>query len=207
MNRLLAAAFAVLAALSASAAGAPKPKAELSRTAGKVLKAQANISPSADGPVFREGRITILDKADHVEEFKATKRTKVTLDGKPAKFQKAAAPGALVLKALYDPNTKELSSLDLKSGPRPDGDDPKAVEAVRGEVANTDVLKGILTVRTGRQAISEFTVPETAKIRREAEGKPGEAVPFEALQVGDAVEVFSPDGKTAVEIHARAAAR
>lgn len=199
MSRLAAAAFAVLAALSASAAP--------SRTAGKVLKAQSNIAPSADGPVFREGRLTVLDKADHVEEFKATKRTKVTLDGKPAKFQKAAVPGALVLKALYDPKTKELSSLDLKSGPKPDADDPKTAETVRGEIANTDVLKGVLTVRTGRQAISEFTVPETAKIVREAEGKPGTAVPFEALQVGDAVEVFSAEGKTAVEIHARAAAR
>ncbi|MBI2789072.1 MAG: hypothetical protein HYX59_10360 [Elusimicrobia bacterium] len=199
MSRLLAAAFALLVAVSASAAS--------SRTAGKILKAQANISPSADGPVFREGRVTILDKADHVEEFKATKRTKVTLDGKPAKFQKAAVAGALVLKALYDPKTKELSSLDLKSGPKPDADDPKTAETARGEIANTDVIKGVLTVRTGRQAISEFSVPETAKIVREAEGKPGAAVPFEALQVGDAVEVFSADGKTALEIHARAASR
>jgi len=199
VSRPIAAAFAVLVALSASAAPM--------RTAGKILKAQAKIAPSPDGPVFHEGRVTILDKADHVEEFKATKRTKVTLDGKPAKFSKAAVPGALVLKALYDPKTKELSSLDLKSGPKPDADDPKTAETVRGEIANTDVIKGILTVRTGRQAISEFVVPETAKIVREAEGKPGAAVPFEALQVGDAVEVFSADGKTAVEIHARAAAR
>lgn len=197
MIRALAAALAVLAALSASAAPL--------RTAGRILKAQAKISPSSDGPVFREGRVTILDKAEHVEEFKATPRTKVTLDGKPSKFQKAAAPGVIVLKALYDPKTKELAALDLKSGPKPDADDPRTAEAVRGEVANTDVLKGILTVRTGRQTISEFVVPETAKIRREAEGKPGEAIPFEALQVGDAVEVYSADGKTAVEIHARAA--
>lgn len=199
MNRLIAAAFALLVALSASAAP--------SRTAGKILKAQSKIAPSADGPVFHEGRVTIHDKADHVEEFKATKRTKVTLDGKPAKFQKAAVPGALVLKALYDPKTKELSSLDLKSGPKPDADDPKTAETVRGEVANTDVIKGVLTVRTGRQAISEFSVPETAKIVREAEGKPDAPIPFEALQVGDAVEVHSKDGKTADEIHARAAAR
>lgn len=197
MIRPLAAALAVLAALSASAA--------TMRTAGKVLKAQSKIAPSADGPAFREGRVTILDKADHVEEFKATPRTKVSLDGKPAKFQKAAAPGAIVLKALYDPKTKELASLDLKSGPKPDADDPAAADTTRGEVANTDVLKGVLTVRTGRQAIREFTVPETARIVREAEGKPGEAIPFEALQVGDAVEVHSADGKAAVEIHVRAA--
>lgn len=189
--------LAVLIALSASAAP--------SRTAGKVVKAQSKIAPSSDGPVFREGRVTILDKAEHVEEFKATPRTKVTLDGKPAKFPKAAVTGAIVLKALYDPATKELASLDLKSGPRPDADDPKSAEPVRGEVANTDVLKGALTLRVGRQAIREFAVPETAKILREAEGKPAAAIPFEALQVGDAVEVFSADGKTALEIHARAA--
>lgn len=206
MSRLLAAVFAA-AALSAAAADAPKPKAkaELARTAGKVLKAQARIKPSSDGPIFHEGRLTILDKADHTEEFKVTPRTKVTLDGKPAKFQKAAAPGALVLKALFDPATKELSSLDLKSGPKPDKDDSSVAEAVRGEIANTDVLKGVLSVRTAAKTVAEFVVPDSAKIRREAEGKLGEAVPLEALQVGDSVEVYSADGKTAVEIHARAA--
>jgi hypothetical protein len=208
MSRLTAAVFAVLAvaaASAASAADAPKPKAELARTAGKVLKVQARIKPSADGPVFHEGRLTLLDKADHTEEFKATPRTKVTLDGKPAKFQKAAAPGALVLKALFDPATKELASLDLKSGPKPDADDPSASDAVRGEIANTDVLKGVLSVRTAAKTVVEFIVPDSAKIRREAGGKLGEAVPLEALQVGDSVEVHSADGKTAAEIHARAA--
>ncbi|MBI2387503.1 MAG: hypothetical protein HYV14_16055 [Elusimicrobia bacterium] len=202
MNRL-AAGLAVLIATSASAA--PELKPAPARTAGKVLKSQSKISPSADGPVFREGRLTLLDKAGRTEDLKVSPRTKVTLDGKPAKFQKAAVAGALVLKGLYDPNTKELSALDLKSGPKPEADAPGGAEAARGEVANTDVLKGVLTVRTGRQAIREFTVPETAKIVREAEGKPGEAIPFEALQVGDAVEVLSADGKAADEIHARAA--
>jgi hypothetical protein len=198
VSRTLAAALVALAALSASAAPL--------RTAGKILKAQARISPSADGPVFREGRVTILDKADHVEEFKATKRTKVTLDGKPAKFQKAAVAGALVLKALYDPSTKELSSLDLKSGPKPDADDPVAAgTTVRGEIAHTDVIKGIVSVRSADKSVREFVVPEAAKITREVEGKPGAEIPLEALQVGDSVEVFPADARTAREIHVRAA--
>lgn len=201
--RTLAAALAVLLPLYASAA--PKPKAELSRTAGKIIKVQAKIKPSPEGPVFHEGRVTLLDKADHVEEFKATPRTKVTLDGKPAKFQKAAVIGALVLKALYDPATKELASLDLKSGPRRDADDPAGPGTVTGEVAATDVFKNILTIRSSGGLVHEFTVPEKARLVREAEGKPAEAIGLEKLQVGDPVEVHSADGKAADEIHARSA--
>ena len=207
MSRLLAAALAVLVPLSASAAGAPKAKAELSRTAGKIVKLQSRIAPSSDGPKFRDGRVTIFDKADHTEEFKVTAKTKVTLDGKPAKFQKAAAIGALVLKALYDPSSKELASLELKSGPRivADADDSKLAGTVHGEVANTDVLKGVLSVRSADKSVREYIVPETAKILREAEGKPAADILIEAIKVGDAVEVHSADGKTALEIHVRAA--
>ena len=199
----LAAALAASVALSASAAEPLKPAPY--RTAGKVVKAQSKIAPSADGPVFREGRVTVFDKAHHTEEFKATPRTKVTLDGKPAKFQKAAVPGAIVLKGLYDPNTKELSVLDLKSGPKPDADDPKDSGAVRGEVANTDVLRGVVSVRGHDKSVREFIVPDAARILREADGKPAAEIPLEALQIGDSVEVFSPDGRTVSEIHARAA--
>lgn len=202
---VLAAALAVLVPLTAAAAGAPKPKAELSRTAGKIIKAQAKLSPSPDGPVFHEGRVTIFDKADHTEEFKATPRTKVTLDGKPAKFQKAAVIGAIALKALYDPNTKELAVLDLKSGPRPDADDPAGSGVVLGEVAGTDVFKNVLTVRSADRTVHEFVVPEKARVVREAEGRPAEPIGLEKLMVGDAVEVHSADGKSADEIHARAA--
>ncbi len=182
----LAAALAGLIALTAAAADAP-----LSKTAGKVLKSQSKIAPSAGGPVFREGRLTIAGKRGD-EVYKATPRTKVTLDGKPAKFPKAAVAGAIALKALYDPATKELASLDLKSGP------------FAGEVANTDILTGALSVRGADKSLREFVVPENAVIRREVDGKPA-AIPFEALQIGDAVEVFFADGRTAVEIRARAA--
>ena len=207
MSRLLAAALAVFVTLPASAAGAPKTKAELSRTAGKIVKSQSKLAPGSDGPSFREGRVTIFDKADHTEEFKVTPKTKVTLDGKPAKFQKAAAIGTLVLRALYDPNTKVLASLDLKSVPRvvADADDIKLPGTVYGEVANTDVLKGVLSVRSADRSVREFIVPESAKIQREAAGKPAMDILIEALNVGDAVEVLSADGKTALEIHVRAA--
>lgn len=183
---LPAAALAALLALTTAAAEAP-----LAKTSGKVLKSQSKIAPSSGGPVFREGRLTIAGKAGD-EEYKATPRTKVTLDGKPAKFAKAAVAGATALKALYDPATKELASLDLKSGP------------FAGEVANTDILTGALSVRAADKSLREFVVPENAKIRREDDGKAAE-IPFEALQVGDAVEVYSADGRTAVEIRARAA--
>lgn len=183
---IVPAAIAALMALTAAAAEAP-----LARAAGKVVRSQSKISPSAGGPVFREGRLTLAGKSGE-EEYKATPRTKVTLDGKPAKFPKAAVAGAVALKALYDPATKELASLDLKSGP------------FAGEVANTDILTGALSVRAADKSLRDFVVPENAKIRREEDGKAA-AIPFEALQVGDAVEVFSADGRTAVEIRARPA--
>lgn len=183
---IVPAAFAALMALTAAAAEAP-----LARTAGKVVKSQSKISPSAGGPVFREGRLTIAGKGGE-EDYKTTPRTKVTLDGKPAKFPKAAVAGAIALKALYDPATKELASLDLKSGP------------FAGEVANTDILTGALSVRAADKSLRDFVVPENAKIRREVDGKAA-PIPFEALQVGDAVEVHSSDGRTAAEIHARPA--
>lgn len=205
MSRLSAAALAVLVPLTALAASAPKSKNKLARTAGKVLKSDAKIAPSADGPVFREGRVTIFDKADHTEEFKATPRTKVTLDGKPAKFQRSAVPGALVLKALYNPATKELASLDLKSAPKPDADDYRLPGTVHGEVSNTDALGGVLSVRTADKAVRNYLVSDATRILREEEGKPGAEIRIESLQIGDAVEVHSADGKTALEIHARAA--
>lgn len=173
-----------LLALTAVAADAP-----LAKTSGKVLKSESKIAPSSAGPVFREGRLTIAGKRGE-EHYKATPRTIVTLDGKPARFPKAAVAGAIALKALYNPATRELTSLDLGSGP------------VLGEVAGTDVFTGVLSVRSVDKSLREFVVPENAKIRREADGKAA-AIPFEALQVGDAVEVISADGKTAVEILAR----
>lgn len=194
MSRLLAAAAGTLLALSSAAADA-KPKSLPTRAAGKVVKSSYKIAPSPEGPVFREGRLTMADKAGREENLKAGPRTKVTLDGKPSKFS-AAAPGTIVLRALYDPNTKELSALDLKSVPRPEAPVEEAPGAVTGEVANTDVLKGALSIRTGPQSVREYEVTDQTLII----GKNGAALAFEALKIGDAVEVNSRDGKSAAEV-------
>lgn len=195
MRTLLAGAAALLLALPSAAADA-KPKALPTRLAGKVVKASMKIAPGADGrPVFREGRLTMTDKADRVEELKATPRTKVTLDGKPAAF-KAATAGTVILRAVYDPNTKELSELDLKSGPRPEALIGEPAGVVAGEVANTDVLKATLSVRTGPQNVREFAVTEQTRIT----GKNGALLGLETVKIGDAVEVDSKDGKTAADV-------
>ncbi len=194
MNRRRLAAACVFLTLS-SAAAETKPKARQSRLTGTVLKASSKIAPGADGPVFREGRLTMTDKADRTEELKATPRTKITLDGLPAKF-KTATPGTIVVRALYDPDTKELSKLDLKSAPRLEAPAAAAPGVVTGEVANTDLLKGTLSVRTGPKNSREFAVTERTAII----GKNGQSLAFESIKIGDAVEVNSNDGNTAADV-------
>jgi hypothetical protein len=186
--------------LTMSAAGAPAPKVKPTRLAGIVLKSSSKISPGADGPVFREGRLTMADKADRSEELKANPKTKVTLDGKPSTF-KAATPGTLIVRALYDPNTKVLTVLDLKSAPKetPFAEEPGGI--VTGEIANTDVLKGTLSVRLGPQSNREYAVNEATSLV----GPDGKALSFEGLKIGDAVEVDSKDGKTAAVVRVRLA--
>ena len=189
MTRGLPAVLALLIALSAAAA---KPEAKLSRTAGKIFQVSGQ-------------RVTLFDKAGHTEEFKATPRTKVTLDGKPASFSAAATPGTLVLNALYNPNTKTLAKLELKSAPaaRPDADDPAAPGKISGEVANTDIFKNMLSVRSPGKPGRDFTITDATKIVREVKGNPDAPIQFEAVQVGDPVEIFSRDGRTASEVRVR----
>lgn len=206
----LAAAVLLLCAAGASAAPRKaKPKAEktvAARPFGTVTKASSKISPGSDGPVFREGRLTVLlDGTEVEEEFKATVKTKVTLDGKPAKFAKAAAAGAVVLRADADPKTKELRSVDLKSGPKPESaekaaETPYAIPGpVEGEVANIDVLKGLLSVRVGRQSMRDLLVDERTRIA----GESGQALEFTAIKIGDGISAQSKDGRTADEILVR----
>lgn len=140
--------------------------------------------------MFREGRLTMTGKGDLTEELKATPRTKITFDGKPAKF-KAAVPGSLVLRAMYDPDTKEIYALDLKSGPS-----DSAPGVLTGEVAGTDVFRGTLSLRTGPHAEREFIVTEASAIS----GRDGKPLGLDALKVGDAVEVTSRDGKHATAV-------
>ena len=145
--------------------------------------------------MFREGRLTMTDKADRSEELKITPRTKITLDGKPAAF-KAAQPGTFILRVLYEPNTKETTVLDLKSAPRPETPSSDAPGVVTGEIANTDVLKGTLSVRVGPQNVREYAVTERTAIN----GQDGKLVSFDALKIGDAIQVTSEDGKSASEV-------
>lgn len=204
-------AAALLLLLAAGAAAAPRPRAKAkpaapapARPFGTVLKSSSKISPGSDGPVFREGRVTILlDGTEVSEEFKATPRTKITLDGKAAKF-KAAVAGALVLRADPDPKTKELRSLDLKSAPRPDDggavtETSYAPGPVTGEVANIDVLKGVLSLRIGRQTMRDLLVDERTRIA----GESGHPLAFEAIKIGDGIDAQSADGRTATEILVR----
>ena len=197
--KLLLGAVCVFLTLSSAAAEA-KPKILPTRLAGTVVKSSSKLSPGDDGPVFREGRLTMTDKADRVSELKATPRTKITLDGKAAQF-KAALPGTVILRALYDPNTKELIALDLKSVPRPEPPSAEAPGLVTGEIADTDALKGRLSVRAGPQNVREFAVTEQTAIL----AKDGKPAALEALKIGDLVEVDSKDGKSAAEVRVRPA--
>jgi hypothetical protein len=199
VNRFAGAAACVILTLSSAAAEA-KPKIQPTRLAGIVLKSSSKISPGADGPVFREGRLTMADKADRSEELKANPKTKVTLDGKPSTF-KAATPGTLIVRALYDPNTKVLTVLDLKSVPREPSPAAEQPGTVTGEVANTDVLKGTVSVRLGPQSNREYAVSEQTTVV----GPDGKALSFEAIKIGDAVEVESKDGKSASVVRIRLA--
>lgn len=196
---------ALLAALALPAAAAPaakpaapaaKPAAKSSRTSGKVLQSKVRVD---QGRVV-EGRLIVLDKAGHTEEFKVTPATKVTLDGMPAKFEAVAVPEAPV-EVVYDPRSKLASSVALKPAPKPDSDDPKGVPASRGALATVNAAQGLISVRVGGME-RPFAVPASAKIRVEKAGKSRPAA-LKDLAAGDEVEVFSRDGKTAVEVHAR----
>ncbi len=155
------------------------------------MQSVSRIAPGADGrAAFRDGRLTMTDKAGRVEELKANPRTKVTLNGKPAQF-KAAIPGTIVLRAQYDPATKMLLALDLKSGPK-----DAAPGRVTGELAGTDVLKGTLSVRTGPNSTRDYAVTEATAI----EGRDAKPLALESLKPGDAVEVDSRDGKAAASV-------
>lgn len=178
------------------AAPAPKPAAKSSRTSGKVVQSKVRVDK---GQVV-EGRLILLDKAGHTEEFKVTPATKVTLDGMPAKFEAVAVPEAPA-EVLYDPQSKVAASVALKPAPKADSDDPKGVPTSRGALATVNAAQGLISVRVGASE-RPFVVPASAKVRLEKGGKSKPAA-LKDLAVGDEVEVFSRDGKTAVEVHAR----
>lgn len=189
--------LAVLLALALPASAKDQP----GRASGVVAQSLVKVAPSDGGPVLREGKLTITLKDGTALELKVTPKSKVTLDGKPAKYQKAAAPGAVVLRALYEPATKVLTSIDLKSGPRPKREDD-AAGPVTGEIAATDIVANTVSVRTASATVT-FSVPESAALKREGAGGVYETVGLDALRVGDTVSVESADGKTATSVSAR----
>jgi hypothetical protein len=210
MNR--AAAIAVAAALAAPACAAdafPRP-AELRRASGRILKSAADVKKGPEGrPLPKAGRLTVADDAGHLEDYLVDARTQTTCDGVKAVWDKAAVPGACdrAVGILYQPKTNRVAVLELKTARALDAEEAKTRPNITGEIAATDVLAGKISVRLGGGATLDLAVPGGAKILCEAESKPAQDCPLEALKVGDAIQVRTKDWKIADELRVRAAAR
>ena len=216
MNRFAAAALTAMLTAGAIPAKAAADATE-TRVSGTVLTAEVANDPFADN-VSGAGSLVIADKTGHTESYSVLGTTRLTRDGKPAVFDSTLV-GDMVVKATFDPKTKLLTVLDLKSAAAPiswsePAPAPKAAKAaktapatVTGEVAFADAIKGLLSVRSGKGRTRKFAVVETTTVLREAADGPAQEVGFETVAVGDAVEVRSRDGKTADQIRVRPAAR
>lgn len=170
-----------------------------------ALAAGAGAAPLPRGTVYKTeegGGLVVVDKDGRAREYRIGRATKISRDGKPSSAERALI-GDVVVRGAYDPKTKILSLLELKSGVQaaPVALPPKTVT---GEVAMADAIKGALSVRTGKGALRDFVVGEETRILSLLEGQPAREVPFETVSVGDAVEVFSSDGIKADEIRVRA---
>jgi len=192
------------AALIALLAAAVAPALGATRVAGKVLTAE--VAPDSENGA---GDLVIVDKGGRTARYEVADTTRVTRDGKPATFDSALV-GDMVVRAKYDPKTKVLTVLDLKSsGEAKPAKSPAKPEAayVTGEVAFADAIKGTLSVRQGPGRTRDFIVTEATKVLRvKAEGQTQE-IGFENVSVGDPVEVRSTDGKNADSIRVRPAAK
>ena len=146
-----------------------------------------------------------MDKDGRTEEYRMRRGTKVLRDGKRADPERALI-GDAVIRGTYDPKSKVLTLLELRSGVQAA---PAALpgETVKGEVALADAIKGTLSVRVRKGVLHEFAVGDATKILAAVEGKPAREVLFETVAVGDAVEVRSADGRLADEIRVRPGAR
>jgi hypothetical protein len=198
---LALAACALAAAAFADVSPSPWPRRPRPAASRKILKTETDPA-SATG----DGKVTVVDDAGKKTEFPVNAATRVMRDGKKVSFDTALI-GDLVVLAKFDPKTKTLSVLELRSGT----DKPAAAAPpsgrVLGEVAFADALKGELSVKLGAGRTRTFGIGEKTKIVREAEGKPAAEADFATVKVGDSVEVLSGDGKTADEIRVRAASR
>ena len=197
MSRAAAAALIALVAASAPVLGA-------TQIGGKVLTAE--VTPESGNGA---GDLVIVNKSGRTARYGIDSATKVTRDGKPAAFEETLV-GDMVVRAKYDPKTKVLTLLDLKSAaeakPAKAAAKPDAA-FVTGEVAFTDAIKGTLSVRLGPGKTRDFLVNDATKVLRvKAEGQTQE-IAFENVSIGDPVEVRSADGKTADSIRVRPAAK
>ena len=93
------------------------------------------------------------------------------------------------------PKAAAIAKTEEKAAPTPG--------KTTGEISNTDIFKNTVSVRSAG-AMRDFAIDDATKITREVKGKLDEPVEFEAVQVGDAVDVVSPDGKAASNIRIRA---
>jgi hypothetical protein len=195
-----AAAAALIALLAASA-----PALGETKVGGKVLTAE--ITPDAGNG---SGKLVIVDKGGRTSRYGIDGATHVTKDGKPAAFEETLV-GDMVVRAKYDPKTKVLTLLDLKSTteskPAKAAAAKPAAAYVTGEVAFADALKGMISVRQGPGKTRDFAVTDATKVLRvKAEGATQE-IGLENVAVGDLVEVRSTDGKTADSVRVRPAAK
>ena len=194
MRRPAAAALLALLAAAAPALGA-------TRVSGTVLTAE--VSPDSS---HGAGDLVIVDKGGRTSRYEVAGKTRVTRDGKDVKFDDALI-GDLVVRAKYDPKTKVLTVLDLKSSGVEKPVKKPAPATVNGEVAFADAIKGTLSVRLGPGRTRDFTVAETTKVAREKAEGPAQEIGFENVAVGDLVEVRSADGKIADSIRVHPAAK
>lgn len=173
-----------------------------------ALAASATAAPLTPGTVFKTdegGGLVIVDKAGRTTQYQTDRDTKVMRDGKKEDFEHALI-GDAVIRGTYDPKTKVLTLLELKSGAQAA---PAVLpsKTVKGEVALADAINGTLSVRVRKGVLREFSVTDATKVTALAEGKPAQEVLFETVAVGDAVEVLSADGRTADEVRVRPVAR
>ena len=214
MNLLAAAAFAAI--LTAGALPAAAAAASETRVSGTVLTAEVANDPFADN-VSGAGSLVITDKVGRTESYSVLGTTRLTRDGKPIVFDSTLV-GDQVVKATFDPQTKLLTILDLKSAAAPiswtepaskaaKAAKPAAAGTVSGEVAFADAIKGLLSVRMGKGRTRKFAVVDATTVLREAADGPAQEVGFETVAVGDLVDVRSRDGKTADQIRVRPAAK
>jgi len=224
------AALAALLASSSVAAAAPETAAPGTRASGTVITAEVVADPFGSGG--NAGSLVIAENGFSVQ-YSVIGTTRLTQDGKIVQFDNTLV-GDVVVRAQFDPQTKTLTVLDLKSpyadsavvvppatlalpgtsktppgnpAPTPKADAPARIYVVGGEVALADAIKGILSVRSGKGRTRRFDVNDKTIVQREAADESTSPVGFVTVSVGDIVEVRSGDGRTADKITIRPSLR